>query len=90
MRSSSPWPASPDIQFRLHAGKNLAAGRSEGREKIDAFIQCFGSRVYLQNLCSKTNKMAEENLGQFWGEKEDHSGADLKISSAFTKANRGP
>jgi len=46
--------------------------------------------VYLQNLCSKTNKMAEENLGQFWGEKEDHSGADLKISSAFSEGNRGP
>jgi len=65
----------------------LAVQKDEN--KIDAFIQCFGSRVYLQNLCSKTNKMAEENLGQFWGEKEDHSGADLKISSAFSEGKSG-
>ena len=65
----------------------LAVQKDEN--KIDAFIQCFGSRVFLQNLDTKTNKMAEETLGQFWGEKEDHSGADLKISSAFSEGKSG-
>lgn len=51
--------------------------------KIDAFIQCFGSRVFLQNLDEKTNKLAEQTFGQFWAERVDFSGPDLKFSSAF-------
>jgi hypothetical protein len=65
----------------------LAVQKDEN--KIDAFIQCFGSRVFLQNLDEKTNKLAEQTGGQFWGEKEDHSGADLKLSSAFGEGRSG-
>ncbi len=65
----------------------LAVQKDEN--KIDAFIQCFGSRVFLQNLDDKTNKLAEQTCGQFWGEKADHSGADLKLSSAFSEGRSG-
>jgi hypothetical protein len=65
----------------------LAVQKDEN--KIDAFIQCFGSRVFLQNLDDKTNKLAEQTCGQFWGEKADHSGADLKLSSAFGEGRSG-
>jgi hypothetical protein len=65
----------------------LAVQKDEN--KIDAFIQCFGSRIFLQNLDEKTNKLAEQTTGQFWGEKEDHSGADLKLSSAMGDGRSG-
>ena len=51
--------------------------------KINSFLQCFGSRVFLQNHDEKTNKLADQTLGQFWAEKVDFSGPDLKFSSAF-------
>ena len=58
----------------------LAVQRDEN--KIDAFIQCFGSRVFLQGLDEKTNKLAEATMGQIWAEREDFQGHDLKLSSA--------
>ena len=58
----------------------LAVQRDEN--KIDAFIQCFGSRVFLQGLDEKTNKLAEATMGQIWHEREDFQGHDLKLSSA--------
>lgn len=58
----------------------LAVQRDEN--KIDAFIQCFGSRVFLQGLDEKTNKLAEATFGQIWAEREDFQGHDLKLSSA--------
>lgn len=61
----------------------LAVQRDEN--KIDAFLQCFGSRVFLQNLDEKTNKFAEQTLGQIWAEKWDFSGPDLKLSSAVSE-----
>lgn len=59
----------------------LAVQRDEN--KIDAFIQCFGSRVFMQNLDAKTNKLAEETFGQIWHEREDFQGHDLRLSSAM-------
>ena len=59
----------------------LAVQRDEN--KIDAFIQCFGSRVFLQNLDAKTNKLAEETFGQIWHDREDFQGHDLRLSSAM-------
>ena len=53
----------------------------EKENKINAFLQCFGSRIFLQNLDEKTNKLAEMTLGQYWREETSYSGADLKISS---------
>lgn len=58
----------------------LAVQRDEN--KIDAFIQCFGSRIFLQGLDEKTNKLAESSMGQIWAEREDFQGHDLKLSSA--------
>lgn len=58
----------------------LAVQRDEN--KIDAFIQCFGSRVFLQGLDEKTNKLAEATMGQIWATREDFQGHDLKLSSA--------
>jgi len=58
----------------------LAVQRDEN--KIDAFIQCFGSRVFLQGLDEKTNKLAEATMGQIWATREDFQGQDLKLSSA--------
>ena len=58
----------------------LAVQRDEN--KIDAFIQCFGSRVFLQGLDEKTNKLAEATMGQIWAAREDFQGQDLKLSSA--------
>jgi hypothetical protein len=49
--------------------------------KINAFLQCIGGRIFLQNLDDKTNKHAEMILGQIHIEKVSHSGADLKLSS---------
>ena len=65
----------------------LAVQKDEN--KIDAFVQCFGSRVFLQNLDEKTNKLAEQTLGQFWAERTDHSGPDLKLSSMFGEGKSG-
>jgi len=65
----------------------LAVQRDEN--KIDAFIQCFGSRVFLQNLDEKTNKLAEQNFGQIWAERTDFSGPDLKLTSAFGEMKSG-
>ncbi len=59
----------------------LAVQRDEN--KIDAFIQCFGSRVFLQGLDEKTNKLAEATMGQIWATREDFQGHDLKLSSAM-------
>lgn len=59
----------------------LAVQREEN--KIDAFIQCFGSRVFMQNLDEKTNKLAEATFGQLWATREDFQGHDLKLSSAM-------
>jgi hypothetical protein len=59
----------------------LAVQREEN--KIDAFIQCFGSRVFMQNLDEKTNKLAEATFGQIWATREDFQGHDLKLSSAM-------
>lgn len=59
----------------------LAVQRDEN--KIDAFIQCFGSRVFLQGLDEKTNKLAEATFGQIWAPREDFQGHDLKLSSAL-------
>lgn len=56
----------------------LAVQRDEN--KIDAFLQCFGSRVFLQNLDEKTNQLAEKTLGQVWREKVGFQGPDLKLS----------
>lgn len=58
----------------------LAVQRDEN--KIDAFIQCFGSRIFLQGLDEKTNKLAEATMGQIWATREDFQGHDLKLSSA--------
>jgi hypothetical protein len=65
----------------------LAVQRDEN--KIDAFIQCFGSRVFLQNLDERTNKLAEQNFGQIWAERTDFSGPDLKLTSAFGETKSG-
>ncbi len=59
----------------------LAVQRDEN--KIDAFIQCFGSRVFLQGLDEKTNKLAEATMGQVWWDREDFQGHDLRLSTAM-------
>jgi len=58
----------------------LAVQRDEN--KINAFLACFGGRVFMQNLDAKTNKFAEETFGQVWHEREDFQGHDLRLSSA--------
>lgn len=60
----------------------LAVQRDEA--KIDAFIQCFGSRVFLQNLDEKTNRLAEMTLGEFW---EKQTGSNLR--AAFIGMDHG-
>ena len=65
----------------------LAVQKDE--HKINAFLQCFGNRIFLQNLDAHTNKHAEALLGQVYNEKVSHSGADLKLSSLLGEGKSG-
>ena len=63
-------------------GKSMLLAVQRDENKIDAFLACFGGRVFMQNLDGKTNKLAEETFGQIWWEREDFQGHDLRLSSA--------
>lgn len=65
----------------------LAVQKDEN--KINAFLQCIGSRVFMQNLDKKTNELAEQTFGEVWREKTDFQGADLKITSAMDGGRSG-